>query len=457
MCEGGSSRPPVVNCLPHREILNESNDIPVTEKLSTEENILRVLDIVGNEVDRDEVIRVLDVSYDVEEAVTFFLPDNTSSSPKRIKEGFSNIKDVISGYQGKFYTTIRRQSLSMLVDRQNIWGDGLGFYKTALVDLVKLECPIRVKFENEVGIDAGALTVEFFTKFFDNAKKELFETVDGKEWQHVPKRSGGNNHIYKILGVAIAHSLRNNGPFFDCLAPWAVDVLCNNNGTSGNIGVNDIPITTSTGCTVNFIKSLAECNTHNEITQLFQSTDGPAYEQIIGLSDWDPNEDITCDNKSILINMLIYEEMVIRRGKKVNAIREGLAMMEFADYLHLPVTRQIFSGIPTILSADIVSSVIDWPSPSGRKECSCVEWLGEFLKGCNNLGCFLQFCTGFRGVTQLIVQKKLIELDFLHGEKLPKASACTRTLMLPLGNTKEEFMNLMDKAISFECEGFGDY
>ena len=253
--------------------------------------------------------------------MTFFLPDDNSNRPRRIKEAFSNIEDVIEGYQGKVHSHC--QSVSMLVDRENIWGDGLSFYKTALVDLDKLKNPIRVKFANEMGVDAGALTVEFFTKFFEFAKKELFESVDNKEWQHVPKRSGGNNHVYKILGVAIGHSLRNNGPFFDCLAPWAVDVMCNSDGTSGNINVNDIPITSSTGCTINFIKSLSECNTNSDISHLFQSADGPAFEQIVGLSDWDQNEDITCDNKSILIDMLIYEEIIVRRGKKIKSIREG--------------------------------------------------------------------------------------------------------------------------------------
>lgn len=53
--------------------------------------------------------------------------------------------------------------------------------------------------------------------------------------------------------------------------------------------------------------------------------------------------------------------------------------MEFDQYLHLQVTRELFAGVPAVLSADIVAAVIDWPSPFGQKEISCVQWLREFL------------------------------------------------------------------------------
>ena len=124
------------------------------------------------------------------------------------------------------------------------------------------------------------------------------------------------------------------GPFFPFLAPWVVDILCENQGgTSGQISVDDIPLTSATGCTVNFIKSLESCSSNKMISELFDTADGPAFEQIVGLSDWDQNEDITINNKAILADMLVYEELVQRRGKKINAMREGLAVLKYLIYV----------------------------------------------------------------------------------------------------------------------------
>ena len=74
-----------------------------------------------------------------------------------------------------------------------------------------------------------------------------------------------------------------------------------------------------------------ECDTEKSINDLFDTADGPAFEQIINSSDWDPNEPVTSSNKAILANML-HEEIAVRRGKKVDATRECLKAMSFTRY-----------------------------------------------------------------------------------------------------------------------------
>ena len=95
-----------------------------------------------------------------------------------------------------------------------------------------------------------------------------------------------------------------------------VDILLNEEGVSGNFQRDHIPVTSSTGNLLNFIKSLYNCNKEQSIKELFNSADGPAFEQLASSSDWDPNEPITVENKEILINFLLYEETIVRRGKK---------------------------------------------------------------------------------------------------------------------------------------------
>ena len=74
--------------------------------------------------------------------------------------------------------------------------------------------------ENE--IDAGALKREFFSKFFEVARKELFENIYGMPWYEV-KFSKGNLQIFKIFGIIILHILLKQAAYFSFLAPWVLE------------------------------------------------------------------------------------------------------------------------------------------------------------------------------------------------------------------------------------------
>ena len=67
----------------------------------------------------------------------------------------------------------------------------------------------------------------------------------------------------------------------------------------------------------------------NEDNWLFTDADGPAFEQFISSSDWDPVKIITMEKRNILINMLIYKETVMRGGRKMKALCEGLLAHDF--------------------------------------------------------------------------------------------------------------------------------
>ena len=86
-----------------------------------------------------------------------------------------------------------------------------------------LEKPLSVEFANEEGVDGGALKRKFFSKFFEVIGKDMFEEAPNGDL--IPKRSGGNLQLFKIVGVAIGHSILQEGPVFQGLAPWCYALI----------------------------------------------------------------------------------------------------------------------------------------------------------------------------------------------------------------------------------------
>ena len=136
---------------------------------------------------------------DLDGAITWLL-----NYSKNVKEGFSDIIDVLDGFKA---SRVCEKTLQLEMDKSNLWREALLFYKTSLGDVDRLKHDLCLTFEGEQGVDGGALTLEFFSNFFEYAKKELFVSTDNKKCLLVQKQSGGNSLIYKVLGMAIAYSL----------------------------------------------------------------------------------------------------------------------------------------------------------------------------------------------------------------------------------------------------------
>eukprot|EP00794_Sanderia_malayensis_P014728 gene14728-16262_t len=152
------------------------------------------------------------------------------------------------------------------------------------------------------------------------------------------------------------------------------------NGTSGDILLEDIPVTRATGCLINFIKSLQQCETKEAINELFDTSDGPAFEQIISSSDWDPQEDVTVGNKNILIDMLLHEETINRRGRTVVAMREGLFFMQFGKCLDLAVSKLLFLGIKDIIDNGDFLSVLEFDDADSDKKLAVRAWFERLVQ-----------------------------------------------------------------------------
>ena len=205
------------------------------------------------------------------------------------------------------------------------------------------------------------------------------------------------------------------------------------NDLLGDISVDQVPVAGATGCLLNFIRSLEACKNDEDIQLLFTDANGPALEQLISSSDWDPVEVITVENRTILINMLIYEDAVMRRGRKMKVMCERLLFMNFGKYLNENHCRLLFFGLETKVTTNKLKSSFIWKESADIAEENAKQRFLEFVDFASEtyLKKILKFSTGFEDINNL--RGNEITIDFLKDEVFLKASACLRIIFLPLG------------------------
>ena len=192
------------------------------------------------------------------------------------------------------------------IKREDIWRDAVRFYKISMAKKSNLFQKFVVEFEGEGGIDVGALTVEYFTKLFEIVRRDLFETVKSETFL-IPKRSSDNLTLFKILGIAIPHSLLQGGPTFPYLHPWCYAVITKKSEEEivGLISKEKytelIPLNAGTANVISFLNALSRTKSEKGIDDLLECTEEQAFEQVVNATQW-----------SI--------ELICKREKQLNAI-----------------------------------------------------------------------------------------------------------------------------------------
>ena len=195
-----------------------------------------------------------------------------------------------------------------------------------------------VEFEGEEGIDVGALTVEYFKKLFEIVRRDLFETVKYETFL-IPKRSGGNLALFKIFGIAIRHSLLQGGRPFPYLHPWCYTVITQKSEEEivGLISKEKytelISLNAGTANIISFLNVLSRTKSEKDINDLLECTEGQAFEQVVNATQWPIDTKITVNNIETLKAMIIWNELICKREKQLNAIRDGLDYVEFLPLL----------------------------------------------------------------------------------------------------------------------------
>lgn len=356
---------------------------------------------------------------------------------------------------------------TLVIKRESLWRDALRFYKMTLANKQLLSVKLSIEFAGEEGVDGGALSIEFFAKFFEAARSELFEETPKGDL--IPKRSGGNLQLFKIFGIVIGHSLLQGGPPFSRLSSWCFYSLARKSddeiaGIVARESYGDaIPLNAASAIPLSFLNALADVKSNDDVDKLFDDTaEGPAYEQVVNSSQWPIETKITVENLEALRFILVWEELVVKRERQLRAIGEGLAYVGFLSYIEKfpQQLSELFIASNVEITSDVISSIIAWEEQDylDETEQQVLVWFKDFLEKSSrdNLIKLLRFTTSFAAING--VNKPHISLSFANDTKtLPEAVACASTLLLPLGNkSQEEFTRSMTTALDFAFEGYGN-
>lgn len=149
-----------------------------------------------------------------------------------------------------------------------------------------------VTFEGEDGIDAGALSAEYFQLALDQVKKRLFQ---GKPERVLPIKDSTKAQLFHIAGVIVAHSILQNGPSYPCLCPALYYYLAGKyEDVAIHLHKDDIPLTAGTEAVVNLIKQIDDCETADDLSNCL--SDDSVW-SVISASHWPSEVCITLTNK----------------------------------------------------------------------------------------------------------------------------------------------------------------
>ena len=145
----------------------------------------------------------------------------------------------------------------LLVKRERLWRSALFFYKNCIHNPERVLYDLRIEFENEEGVDAGALRCEFFECLLREMNEKLFE---GEPTRRVPKRDSNIDKNFQSVGMMIGHSVMQGGPSFPCLCPAVYSFLLFGDkelALQELPSVNDIPQNAATAGIIDLIREVS--------------------------------------------------------------------------------------------------------------------------------------------------------------------------------------------------------
>ena len=171
---------------------------------------------------------------------------------------------------------------------------------------------------------------------------------------------------------------------------------------------------------------------------------------------------ISMENKTLLMSMLVYEELITKRNRKIKGLREGLKELEMDDIIksNNETFRTYFVYSKCEISAEQLISLIDIEEAKGKGHDNIVIWLEQFISESSDkvAQMFLKFCTSFSMVP--LTEDIELNVEFLKPDEgsFPKTDAWTKKIRLPVVHeTYDNFENNMLQGFELEYEGFTDY
>ena len=162
---------------------------------------------------------------------------------------------------------------------------------------------------------------------------------------------------------------------FEALVQSNEDVVCS------QLSVNDIPLNAATSILKLFLKKVDDANTNEELHLLFRSEKSSAFEQIVNLSPWDMHTPISIENKTLLMSMLVYEELITNRDRQIKGLQEGLKELEMYDIIksNTEMFRTYFVYSKCEISAEQLISLVEIEEAKEKGHDNILTWLEQFI------------------------------------------------------------------------------
>ena len=87
-----------------------------------------------------------------------------------------------------------------------------------------------------------------------------------------------------------------------------------------------------------------------------------AFEQVVNATQWPMDKKMTMNNIDALKGMIIWDELICKREKQLNAIRDELAYVEFLPLLrsYSELLSEYFLGSDKKITAELIIELIQW-------------------------------------------------------------------------------------------------
>ena len=282
-----------------------------------------------------------------------------------------------------------------------------------------------ISFKGEEGLDGGAMMVEFNLAIEEGIKR-LFE---GDSLNLVPVKDATKLLLFRIAGTMFVHFVLQGGPvdMFPFLAPSTVAFLAGEEkeAVAVHLSKHHIPMNAATECLHLLLESLDNCKTDFDVQKLLYGEDAnESFWQVINSSHWPKPQEINFQNKDLLFQELVYNELISSRLQEICELRVGLETLGFLSALRK--SPQLLKALFCVKPRSIVQpkfcptefkDIITYAIATDFAQNQSKSWFQEYLElveAANN-----EFCAGTRLSTLLM---------FAAGFKVPRIGGFRKSI-----------------------------
>ena len=340
--------------------------------------------------------------------------------------------------------------LPHLISRENMYEDSIALYANNLPTMVQ-EYPFRIKYENEMGVDTGGVSRDFFSGFWEIAYVKDFD--------------GGSTYIpsvhphtdlshYVVLGSILAHGFMSSGFLPNRLAfPVLAHTLL-----GCDISIPDAIIIESF---IDFV-STYENSIFREALMSSQNKEAAFTPQLAEslltiLSTMGCRELPTVHNIQHLVLQVARYELISKPFGSLLSLHRGVPTV-YHPFLTGFTVKQLYELYKALNATpgSVISMIAD-PVEATSNQLRVLGYLKTFIGNLTqrDLRNFLRFVTG----SSVILDKRIsVTFNSLSGlARRPISHTCSCTLELPVTYLTylvfaEEFLMILQSEIAWPME-----